>query len=114
MDFASLAEKGSVMDTGVGASTGGRRSLRTMPFSKDTFRLITAKFYTHSSIARVISRADIPVFSGVETQMGEVDGPMYNAYGKVYWEASQTRLRILTSWQYTIAGRPTLGTRIWL
>jgi hypothetical protein len=85
-----------------------------MPFSQETFRLITKKFYIHSSIARVISRADIPVFSSAEIQMGEEDGQMYNAYGELRRAGSQTTLRILTPWQYTIAGRPTLGTRIWL
>lgn len=60
----------------------GRRSVRTLPFSQKTFRLITKKFYTHSSIARDISRADIPVFSSAEVELGEPDGPAYPAYGE--------------------------------
>lgn len=71
------------MSTGVGTSTGGRRSVRTMPFSQDTFRLITRKFYIHSSIARVISRADVPVFSSTEIQMGDADGLTHSAYGEL-------------------------------
>jgi hypothetical protein len=51
--------------------------------SFETFKLITKKFYTHNSIARDISRADIPVFSSAEVQMGEPDGPAYPAYGKL-------------------------------
>ncbi|KAH6662530.1 hypothetical protein B0J14DRAFT_570895 [Halenospora varia] len=65
----------------IGSRTlGGRRSVRTLPFSKDVFRLVTRKFYTHSSISRAISRADIPVFSNAEIEMGEPDGPTYPAY----------------------------------
>ncbi|KAM7201063.1 hypothetical protein V8F20_005072 [Naviculisporaceae sp. PSN 640] len=44
--------------------------LHRTPFSKPTFRLITEKFYTHGSIARAISRADIPVFASTEVRMG--------------------------------------------
>lgn len=64
-------------------TSSGRRSVRTLPFSKDIFRLITRKFYTHASISRAISRADIPVFSSAEVLMGEPGGPTHPAYGTV-------------------------------
>jgi hypothetical protein len=83
LTFASLAEKSP--KTGVASVTvSGRRSVRTLPFSQEVFRLITRSFYTHSSIARVISRADIPVFSGAEVLMGEPGGPTYPAYGGIF------------------------------
>ncbi|KAF4634377.1 hypothetical protein G7Y89_g3742 [Cudoniella acicularis] len=76
LTLASLIEKGPTGNQ----NSSGRRSVRTLPFSKDVFRLITRKFYTHSSISRDISRADIPVFSSAEVQMGEPEGPTYPAY----------------------------------
>jgi hypothetical protein len=83
LTLASLTEKSQTTGLSPGStSTSGRRSVRTLPFTKDIFRLITKKFYTHNSIARDISRADIPVFSTAEVQMGEPDGPPYPAYGK--------------------------------
>jgi hypothetical protein len=82
--LASLSEKNQTISPNPGfTNTKSRRSVRTLPFSKDTFKLITKKFYTHNSIARDISRADIPVFSSAEVQMGEPDGPAYPAYGKL-------------------------------
>jgi hypothetical protein len=68
-------------------SMSGRRSLRTLPFSQQVFRRITRSFYTHSSIARVVSRADIPVFSSSEVVMGEAGGPAYPAYGGILMTA---------------------------
>ncbi|CZR52311.1 uncharacterized protein PAC_02188 [Phialocephala subalpina] len=76
LTFASLNEKGPMGSQ----NSSGRRSVRTLPFSKDIFRLITRKFYTHTSISRAISRADIPIFSSAEIEMGEPDGPTYPAY----------------------------------
>ena len=58
------------------ATTNGRRSIRTIPFSKHTFREITYRLHIHGSFARAISRADIPVFSAAEVQMGG-----HTAYG---------------------------------
>ncbi|KAM5341701.1 hypothetical protein ACJ41O_014732 [Fusarium nematophilum] len=59
---------------------GGLRTLRTLPFSKDLFTKICTKFYIHDSIARVISRADIPAFSTAELDMGGPDGEKYPAF----------------------------------
>jgi hypothetical protein len=81
MTFASAGEKVETMTTSQGANKNGRRSVRTLPFSKDTFRLITTKFYVHSSIARVISRADIPVFSSSKVRMQDENGISHPTYG---------------------------------
>src|SRR6187549_3819781 len=48
----------------------GGTSLRTLPVSPDTFRLITNSFHTHGSIARVVSRADAPIFTCDRVSMG--------------------------------------------
>lgn len=84
MDFASLAEKGPAMNSPVVNSTRGRRSLRTLPFSQDTFRLIIRKFYVHNSIAKAISRADIPLFSSAQVEMGEPEDRTYSAHGELH------------------------------
>ncbi|KAH8802628.1 hypothetical protein F5884DRAFT_802481 [Xylogone sp. PMI_703] len=85
--FESLTEKGEAGGPGSGIGSG-RRNVRTLPFSKNTFRLITSKFYTHRSIARDISRADIPVFSSAEVRMGERAYPsyVYNCRSSHAWD----------------------------
>ncbi|KAK1624440.1 hypothetical protein BDP81DRAFT_109316 [Colletotrichum phormii] len=45
------------------APKGGKREVRQLPFDRSTFRDICDRFFIHSSIARVINRADVPVFS---------------------------------------------------
>ncbi|CAM1510686.1 Fc.00g010210.m01.CDS01 [Cosmosporella sp. VM-42] len=75
---ATLTEK-SMLSTS--SSTSGRRNLRTLPFSRELFRIISRKFYVHSRIARDISRADIPSFSAVDVEMGEEYGPTAPAIG---------------------------------
>ncbi|KAI3540130.1 hypothetical protein CABS02_11176 [Colletotrichum abscissum] len=42
---------------------GGKREVRQLPFDQNTFRDICDRFFIHSSIARVINRADVPVLS---------------------------------------------------
>jgi len=84
MEFSTLLETSSpVLGIAGGSpmSQRGRRSVRTLPFSSETFRLITKGFFIHGSVARVVSRADVPVFSGVEVDMGEPDGPTYPSLG---------------------------------
>lgn len=51
--------------------TGGRGSVRTMPFSIQTLRRIAERFGTHGSIAKTISRADVPLCSCESVEMGE-------------------------------------------
>lgn len=58
-----------------------RRSLRTLPFSSRTFRAIAQEMCIHGSIARAISRADMPVFSASEVRMQFWDGRRHNAIG---------------------------------
>jgi len=48
-----------------------RDGLRTLPFSPDTFRRLSIKLSMHGEIARVVSRADIPVFSHSEVTMAD-------------------------------------------
>ncbi|KAI1370661.1 hypothetical protein F4677DRAFT_437808 [Hypoxylon crocopeplum] len=67
-------------ERGLVSSLSGRRSARTLPFSLNTFRSISEKFCLHGSIARIVSRSDVPVFSRVELQMGPPEGPTYPAY----------------------------------
>lgn len=71
MTFPSMDEKYTGLDSAPPATImgGGRQTLRKLPFSQPTFRLITEKFYTHGSIARAISRSDIPVFSSADVRM---------------------------------------------
>ncbi|KAI1184742.1 hypothetical protein F5B17DRAFT_442397 [Nemania serpens] len=60
-------------------SQGGRRGLRTMPFSRSTFEMISKAFYMHSSVSRMISRADIPVFSHTGAIMKDEHGSNHEA-----------------------------------
>ncbi|KAK1723675.1 uncharacterized protein BDZ83DRAFT_580335, partial [Colletotrichum acutatum] len=55
--------------------TGGKREVRHLPFDQNTFRDICDRFFIHSSIARVINRADVPVFSRsfVTMRLGDSD-----------------------------------------
>lgn len=71
MTFPSMDEKYAGLDSAPPTTimAGGRQTLRKLPFSQPTFRLITEKFYTHGSIARAINRADIPVFSSADVKM---------------------------------------------
>ncbi|KAN0102708.1 hypothetical protein V8E51_011021 [Hyaloscypha variabilis] len=81
MTISSLSKELQTADPSLGISSlSGQRSVRTLPFSKDTFQLITSNFYTHSSIARVVSRADIPLFSSAEIQIEDKEGHVYPAY----------------------------------
>ncbi|KAF2748387.1 hypothetical protein M011DRAFT_466795 [Sporormia fimetaria CBS 119925] len=72
--FAPLDEKREVQGGGKApapTSGGGNREIRVLPFSKKTFKLITECFRIHGSIARAVSRADVPLFSGESVTMGE-------------------------------------------
>jgi hypothetical protein len=83
LTFASLAEKSITDGRNQGNPLGsGRRGVRTLPFSENVFRLITKRFYTHGSISRVISRADVQTFSCSEVEMGEPGGQTCLADGE--------------------------------
>ena len=69
-------------EKGLQPGLSGRRSARTLPFSLETFKLISKRLCLHGSIARVISRSDVPVFSRAELLMGLPGGSTYPAYGK--------------------------------
>lgn len=60
---------------------GGSRSLKVLPFSREVFLRIAAKFHIHNSAVRTISRADIPVFSSANVYMSEREGSRHPAYG---------------------------------
>ncbi|KAI1456405.1 hypothetical protein F4805DRAFT_458829 [Annulohypoxylon moriforme] len=67
-------------EKGLQPTLSGRRGARTLPFSIDTFRLISQRLCLHGSIARVVNRSDVPVFFRAEVQMGLPEGPTYPAY----------------------------------
>lgn len=90
LTFASLAEKSPADGRSLVNPLGsGRRGVRSLPFSEKVFRLITKSFYTHGSISRVISRADVQTFSCSEVEMGEPDGPTYMADGRYPFTANR-------------------------
>lgn len=76
LTFASLAEKSPATPLG-----NGQRSVRTLPFSSEAFRLIAQKFYVHHSISAVVSRADIPTFSAAEVDLKDSEGSTHLAKG---------------------------------
>jgi hypothetical protein len=48
-----------------------RRGVRTVPFLRETFEQIASSFFTHDSIARVVSRSDVPIFTCDKVNMTE-------------------------------------------
>lgn len=58
--------------------THTRKEVRTLPFARETFKAISEAFQTHGSIAKAISRSDVPMCSFDKVEMGET------AYGKLY------------------------------
>jgi hypothetical protein len=66
--------------------SSGRRSVRTVPFSRETFEHLTKEFHTHGSIARVISRADVPVFTVERVNMTKA-AFVYNCRTSNAWES---------------------------
>lgn len=46
------------------------RALRQVPFDQNVFWDISRHFFVHGSIARAISRADVPLFSRFQVSMG--------------------------------------------
>ncbi|KAG7056116.1 protein kinase [Colletotrichum scovillei] len=60
---------------------GGGREVRRLPFDEITFKDICERFFVQSSISRVISRADVPLFSKsrVSVNIGESDSTSYPA-----------------------------------
>lgn len=74
-------------DSGPRASLkGGKREVRQLPFDEEIFREICAKFHLHSSISRVINRADVPMFSRSMLKMGadkEAETEGLPAIGKI-------------------------------
>lgn len=63
---------------------GGSQDVRQLPFEKETFSHICKKFFIHASIARVISRADVPLFSRAQVKMGPVDSDGLSQPAYVY------------------------------
>ncbi|OTA99816.1 hypothetical protein M426DRAFT_67072 [Hypoxylon sp. CI-4A] len=59
---------------------GGHRATRIVPFSSETFQLISDRFYMHGSIAKVVNRSDVPTFSRAKSQMSSSGGPSYPVY----------------------------------
>lgn len=70
--FTGLVEKGK--DSRSDSSEkekGGSGSIRTLPFSQETFKVLSKSLCTHGSISRAISRADVPLFSSESVLMSE-------------------------------------------
>ncbi|EPE33279.1 hypothetical protein GLAREA_06291 [Glarea lozoyensis ATCC 20868] len=76
--FSQLGEAVLVPELGLHAMKG-KRGVRTLPFSKETFQLVAKRFHIHASIARAVSRADVPLFSSAEIQMNDSTGRNYPA-----------------------------------
>lgn len=56
-----------------------RRGVRTLPFSKATFRRLTRALRIHGGIAKAVSRSDVPMFSVDQVEMGK-KAPAYGNY----------------------------------
>ena len=70
--FATLSEKRQLTGLGSdisGVIAGGEREVRKLSCFKKIFWNITKSFHIHNSIARVISCADVPIFSSAGVHM---------------------------------------------
>ncbi|OTB15862.1 hypothetical protein K445DRAFT_22180 [Daldinia sp. EC12] len=85
-------EKGLNYEKETPLNKGGDRSVRNLPFSPKVFKLMSKNLYIHGSIARVISRSDVPHFSRAEIEV-ELEGRskhpayVYNCRSTNAWEA---------------------------
>ncbi|KAF2003563.1 hypothetical protein P154DRAFT_573160 [Amniculicola lignicola CBS 123094] len=84
--FSPLQEKEQPV---VGNTTSPKsirpKGVRTVPFTRDTFELVTQSFYTHNSTARVISRTDVPAFMAEKLTMREA-AYVYNCRSSNAWD----------------------------
>jgi hypothetical protein len=78
--FALIGETVAKPNQGLQGS-GGKRGVRTLPFSRSVFEVIAKSFHIHGSIARAISRADVPLFSHAEIRMKDPTGRSHPAFG---------------------------------
>ncbi|EJT78557.1 hypothetical protein GGTG_03657 [Gaeumannomyces tritici R3-111a-1] len=69
-EAAAAAAAATTLEMMATAGKTSRRGVRTLPFSKATFKRVAEGMHTHGSIARVVSRADVPVFSADRVLMG--------------------------------------------
>ena len=67
------ASSGRGPSKSLGHKIRGERELRHLPIDKETFRRLCTHFHIPSSISRVISRADVPLFSRDIVKMGPED-----------------------------------------
>jgi hypothetical protein len=65
-----------------------RKRLRNMPFTLDTFRLLSKRMSIHSWIGRLISRANVPAFERTLTEM-----PLYTSTAE-----SMVRQKAISEW----------------
>jgi hypothetical protein len=65
-----------------------RKKLRNLPFTLDTFRLVSKRMSAHSWIGRLISRANVPAFERTLTEM-----PLYTSTGD-----SMVRQKAISEW----------------
>ncbi|KAK6958385.1 hypothetical protein Daesc_001184 [Daldinia eschscholtzii] len=66
-------EQGLKYEKATPLNKGGDRSVRNLPFSPKVFKLMSKNLYIHGSIARAISRSDVPHFSRAEIEV-ELEG----------------------------------------
>jgi hypothetical protein len=100
--ISAVAPEGRRSSIKAGHLHSGSREVRNLPFEKDTFRDICKRFFIHPSIARVISRADVPLFSRAQVKIGSVDseGGSQLAFGVYRVTYLSVLCRILTSIVY--------------
>lgn len=60
---------------------GGDREVRQVPFTKDMFREVCQGMFVCGSIARTISRADVPVFSRASVKLSMEESMETGALG---------------------------------
>ena len=74
-----------LLDNLQATSTGGERAVQTLSFSEETFRKIADHFFLHGSISKVISRADVPIFTHASLQMSRRGSTeAFSAYGEAH------------------------------
>ncbi|KAF1850800.1 uncharacterized protein K460DRAFT_412448 [Cucurbitaria berberidis CBS 394.84] len=62
------------------------QSIRTLPFSVETFKSICEQFHIHESITRAMSRSDVPSFSCDSVKMGQ-PAYVYNCRTSNSWDS---------------------------
>ncbi|KAK1508768.1 hypothetical protein CABS01_07998, partial [Colletotrichum abscissum] len=64
------------------------KTIRSLSFSRETFRYICSKLMIHSGISRTISRGDVASFCSGDVAMGELEEPaiVYHSRTSMAWD----------------------------